>query len=126
MPPAVPDTAPDVAFEVPTRPEQALVYRLSGDMNPLHADPAVAARLGMERPILHGLATWGIAGRAIVSRFLSHDPSRLKGLRARFSAPVYPGETLHFECWKRPEGVAFQVGVPARKAIVLASGQALF
>ena len=108
-----------------TRPEQALVYRLSGDMNPLHADPAVASRLGLQRPILHGLATWGIAGRAVVVRFLAHDPSRLRGLRARFSAPVYPGETLRFECWKDADGnVAFQVRVPARDALVLSHGYA--
>lgn len=123
--PTVPDASPEHVFDVPTRPEQALVYRLSGDMNPLHADPAMAARLGLERPILHGLATWGLAGRAIVSRFLAHEPARLKGLKARFSAPVFPGETLRFEGWRTSEGLAFQVSVPARQAIVLANGQAV-
>lgn len=124
--PAVPQSPPSRVIELPTRPEQALVYRLSGDMNPLHADPAIAARLGLEKPILHGLATWGLAGRAIASQFLAHQPGRLKALKARFSAPVYPGETLRLDCWEQADGLAFQLAAPARGVIVLANGLACY
>lgn len=121
----MPETAPDAVLDLPTRPEAALVYRLSGDLNPLHADPAVAARAGFPAPILHGLATWGMAGRALVHGFCDDDPARLRTLRARLTAPVYPGETLRFEVWRKGPGeVAFRARVPARDALVLNHGSA--
>ncbi|MDM0066801.1 MaoC/PaaZ C-terminal domain-containing protein [Variovorax sp. J31P207] len=123
--PAVPESAPDVVLEMPIRPEAALIYRLSGDLNPLHADPAVAGKAGFPRPILHGLATWGMAGRAVVQAFCGQQPSHLRALRARLTSPVYPGETLVFDGWLREPGeVAFRVRVKERDVVVLNNGQA--
>jgi acyl dehydratase len=123
--PAVPETVPYAVLELPTRPEAALVYRLSGDTNPLHADPAVAAKAGFPKPILHGLATWGNAARALVQLFADHDPSRLRSIRARLTSPVYPGETLVVEGWRLGEGeVAFRVRVKERDVVVLNNGRA--
>ena len=122
--PATPERAPDGTFDMVTRPEQALVYRLSGDINPLHVDPAVAAKLGFSRPILHGLATWGMAGRGIVMACGGGDAAVLKGLRARLSAPVLPGDTLRLEYWREGEGVAFRMRALERDVIVLTNGQA--
>jgi len=112
-------------LEVPTRPEAALIYRLSGDTNPLHADPAVAAKAGFPRPILHGLATWGNAARALVQLFADHEPARLRSIRARLTSPVYPGETLVVEAWRLAEGeLAFRVRVKERDVVVLNNGRA--
>lgn len=123
--PAVPETAPDAVLELPTRPEAALIYRLSGDTNPLHADPAVATKAGFPKPILHGLATWGNAGRAVVQLFAGDQPARLRGIRARLTSPVYPGETLVFEGWRvTDEEVAFRVRVKERDVVVLNNGRA--
>lgn len=124
--PATPESQPEFTLSLPTRPEQALVYRLSGDRNPLHTDPAMARKLGFERPILHGLATWGIGARAIVSACLGGDPSRLKSLRARFSAPVLPGDTLRLEGWKHEGGAAFRMRAVERDVLVLTHGSAGF
>lgn len=123
--PSVPERAPDARLELPTRADAALLYRLSGDLNPLHADPAVAAKAGFERPILHGLATYGHACRAILGQFCDHDAARLRALRARLSAPVYPGETLVLEAWRTGEkDLAFRATVKERGVQVLANGQA--
>lgn len=123
--PAVPEAAPDAVLELPTRPEAALVYRLSGDLNPLHADPAVAGKAGFAKPILHGLATWGNAGRGIVQQFCDHEPARLRALRARLTSPVYPGETLVLECWRvDAEEIAFRARVKERDVVVLNNGRA--
>jgi acyl dehydratase len=94
--PSVPkDREPDFVFEQPTSPEQALLYRLSGDTNPLHADPALAEKVGFPQgPILHGLCTYGIAGRAVLHGACGGDPSRLRALHAQFRKPVWPGDTL--------------------------------
>lgn len=93
----VPDRAPDRVVEIPTLPRQALIYRLSGDWNPLHADPAIAAKAGFKMPILHGLCTKGIANRAILSVYCDNDVSRFKSMFVRFSKPVMPGETIRVE-----------------------------
>ncbi|MDO9504307.1 MAG: 3-alpha,7-alpha,12-alpha-trihydroxy-5-beta-cholest-24-enoyl-CoA hydratase [Comamonadaceae bacterium] len=123
--PAPPETAADVALELPTRPEAALLYRLSGDLNPLHADPVVAAKAGFPKPILHGLASWGNAGRGIVQLFCGHDPARLRSIRARLTSPVYPGETLVLECWRvAADEVAFRARVKERDVVVLNNGRA--
>lgn len=123
--PAPPPSAPDLVLELPTRPEAALIYRLSGDINPLHVDPAVAAKAGFARPILHGLATWGNAGRGIVQCFCDNDPARLRSIHARLTSPVYPGETLILECWRiASDEVAFRARLKEREAVVLNNGRA--
>lgn len=124
--PAVPDTAPDVTLEMPTRPDAAVLYRLSGDLNPLHIDPAVAGKAGFPRPILHGLATYGIACRGILGRFCDWEAARLRSIRARLTAPVFPGETLVLECWRLDgQEVAFRASVKERGLAVLANGRAV-
>jgi acyl dehydratase len=90
----------------PTRPEQALLYRLSGDRNPLHADPKFAARGGFSRPILHGLCTYGFTGRALLHGLCGGDPARFVSMGGRFSAPVLPGETLEVWIWDGEDGSA--------------------
>ncbi|MBP3979465.1 MaoC family dehydratase N-terminal domain-containing protein [Acidovorax sp. JG5] len=119
------DRAPDFTDTQPTRPEAALLYRLMGDFNPLHADPAVATKAGFERPILHGLASYGLVARAVLRQCGGCDPARLKALDIRFAAPVYPGETLVTEIWRVP-GQAGQFQLRARVAerdkVVLSHG----
>ncbi|HUD28449.1 MAG TPA: MaoC/PaaZ C-terminal domain-containing protein [Novosphingobium sp.] len=119
QPDALPDRAPDHAVEIATRPGLALLYRLSGDWNPLHADPAVAAKAGFERPILHGLCTNGIAAKAIVAHFCGYDQTRLKAMFVRFSRPVLPGDTLRFEFFEDGDLLRFRARVPARDVTVL-------
>jgi acyl dehydratase len=126
--PAMPEieTEPDLRLELPTRADAALLYRLSGDLNPLHAEPTVAAKAGFPRPILHGLATYGHACRGIVSKFCGYDGERLKSIRARLSSPVYPGETLVLDAWRLGgEEVAFRASVKERGVQVLANGRAV-
>jgi acyl dehydratase len=111
-----PDREPDHAVVLQTRPEQALVYRLSGDRNPLHVDPKFAARGGFDRPILHGLCTYGVTGRALLHTLCGSDPGRFGSMYGRFSRPVWPGDTLTVSIWvtggdtavfqtTRPDGV---------------------
>ncbi|MEK0417665.1 MAG: hypothetical protein RI949_1671 [Pseudomonadota bacterium] len=121
---ATPDATPDAVLEFQTRPEMALIYRLSGDYNPLHCDPDVATQAGFAQPILHGLATYGVAGHLLLKAFCDNDPARLKSLRARFSAPTFPGDLIRLECWRSEEEVAFRAVVPARQAVVLSHGSA--
>jgi acyl dehydratase len=97
-----PDREPDAVVVLPTRPEQALLYRLSGDRNPLHSDPAFAARAGFERPILHGLCTYGFTGRALLSAAMDGDVGRFRAMSGRFSAPVLPGDELTVRIWAQP------------------------
>ena len=118
----VPDRAPDVTCDLPTLPQAALIYRLSGDLNPLHADPAVARGAGFERPILHGMATMGIACHAVLRTLLDNNPAAIRGMRVRFTAPVYPGETLRTEMWHEPRGIAFRTTIPDRGITVLDRG----
>src|SRR5690606_13042594 len=102
------------------RTDQALLYRLSGDYNPLHADPAIAAGAGFEAPILHGLCTYGVVGRAVLGALCANDPARLKRLDCRFSSPVFPGETIVTEFWvERPGVAAFRASVQERGVVVL-------
>ena len=123
--PATPDTPPDLALDFVTRPEAAAIYRLCGDYNPLHIDPEIAARAGFARPILHGLCTFGIAGRGLLKGVCGNDPARLKSIAARFSAPTYPGDTIRVECWKLGREVAFRARVPERDVVVLSHGRAV-
>jgi acyl dehydratase len=103
-----PERAPDHSVTVQTRPDQALIYRLSGDRNPLHTDPAFAAMGGFDRPILHGLCTYGFTGRALLHELCGSDPARFKGMDARFSSPVMPGEALTINAWIDGDGAIFQ------------------
>ncbi|MEM9247104.1 MAG: MaoC/PaaZ C-terminal domain-containing protein [Pseudomonadota bacterium] len=120
----VPDRAPDVFHDFATSPRAALIYRLSGDMNPLHADPALAARAGFDRPILHGLCTMGIAAWCIPMALRAGDFTALTHQEVRFSAPVYPGETLRTEIWTEGDDVRFRARVLERDVIVLSHGRA--
>jgi len=118
-----PAGAPDSVHEEETRSTQALLYRLAGDDNPLHADPLMVARGDYERPILHGLCTMGFAARAILKRCADNDPSRFDSIGVRFSRPVFPGETLVTEIWRRgKEKIAFQTKVKERNVVVLSHG----
>lgn len=122
-PHAIPDRAPDYVVELASAANQALIYRLSGDFNPLHVDPAVAAAAGFPGPILHGLCTFGIAGRALLAALCGNDPSRLKRQDARFSSPVFPGETIRTEIWREDEGrAAYRAVVAGRDTVVLNNG----
>lgn len=123
-PRATPDAAPTLTLDLPTRADQAALYRLSGDYNALHIDPEVAARAGFPRPILHGLATYGMACRGIVEAFCDFEPARLKSIRARLSSPVFPGETVRLECWRTDAGAAFRGRVAERDVVVLTHGEA--
>ena len=102
----LPNRAPDHKVTQQTRPEQALLYRLSGDRNPLHADPAFAARGGFSRPILHGLCTYGITGRVLLHELCGSDPARFASMSVRFSRPVLPGESLVVSIWAGESGTA--------------------
>jgi acyl dehydratase len=103
-----PDRSPDRTLEVPTRRDQALLYRLSGDRNPLHSDPKFAARAGFPAPILHGLCTYGITCRALLTMLRDGDPTGFRSMSGRFSAPVFPGDTLTVSAWQEGESVLFQ------------------
>jgi len=95
-----PDREPDFVVEETTVPEQALLYRLNGDLNPLHADPAVSDQVGFGRPILHGLCTYGFVGRAVLWACCDGDPARLRSLSGQFRKPVFPGDTLVTQGWR--------------------------
>jgi acyl dehydratase len=123
VPHPIPQRAADVVARRGTRPEQALIYRLSGDLNPLHADPAVAAQAGFRAPILHGMATYGVAGRAALQVLCDNIPERLRRFDARLTSPVYPGETLEVEIWREGGGrAALRVRVIERDVTVLQNG----
>lgn len=119
-----PDRTPDTVCELPTLPQQALLYRLCGDLNPLHADPEVARAAGFERPILHGLCTFAVAGHALLRTACDYDAARLTSMNVRFSAPVYPGETLRTEIWREADGIAFRTVAVERSVVVLSHGRA--
>jgi acyl dehydratase len=117
----IPERPPEYVLDLPTRPEQALYYRLNGDDNPLHADPAVARRAGFPRPILHGLCTLGVVTHALLRLLCDYDPAALESLELRFSAPVFPGETIRTEIWPR-EG-AFRARAVERDVVVINHGK---
>ena len=120
----IPDRAPDLDCDLPTAPNSALIYRLSGDPNPLHASPSVARAAGFDRPILHGLCSWGVAGHAILRTWCDYEPARIRSMALRFSAPVYPGETIRTEMWRDGDVVSFRARVLERDALVLNNGRA--
>ena len=119
----LPTRAPDAVCDLVTRPEMALFYRLNADMNPLHADPAIAKAAGFPRPILHGLATFGVSGHAILKTLCGYDPGRFRSMAVRFSAPVYPGETIRTEMWRDGTIVSFRARVVERDVVVLNNGR---
>lgn len=123
-PHATPETrAPDFTISKQTAETQAMIYRLSGDFNPLHIDPKVAQAAGFDRPILHGLATYGVICRSVVQHLLNNDPERLKTLDVRFSAPVYPGETIEIDCWLEASNeVSFIARAKERDIVVVKNG----
>ncbi len=118
---AAPQGPPDFIVDLPTGPEQALIYRLNGDLNLLHSDPAFAARAGFSRPILHGLCTMGVAAHALLRTLADYDNTRLRGMSVRFTSPVLPGETIRTEIWR--DG-SFQARVLERDIVVLDRGRA--
>lgn len=116
----LPETAPDHVFETSTRPEQALIYRWNGDTNPLHLDPRVAEGAGFERPILHGLCTFGCAAHALLATLCDYDAARFGAMDARFTAHVFPGETLRTEIWH--DG-SFRTFAVERDKVVIGNGK---
>lgn len=114
-----PERKPDATIHEQTLDRQALIYRLSGDINPLHADPSMAALGNFDRPILQGLATFGFAARAVMKQYAGNDPANVKGVRARFSKHVFPGDTLITDMWETDSGIIFQVKTAERRDVVL-------
>ena len=120
----MPERTPDSIVSLTTLPQAALIYRLSGDLNPLHADPKIAAAAGFARPILHGLATFGIACHAILRACCEYQPTRLRSLGVRFTAPVYPGETVQTEIYRNGTDILFSARALERDVVVLQNGRA--
>jgi len=114
---------PDLRCDLPTRPDQALLFRLSGDYNPLHADPAFARQAGFDRPILHGRCTYGIACHAVLRTICDYDFTLIAGFDARFSSPVYPGDIISTEMWQDRNIVSFRCTVEARGVTVVDNGK---
>ena len=122
-PHVLPTRAPDLVHEGDTRPDQAFLYALSGDRNPLHRDPSFAKMAGFPRPILHGLCTYGTACRSVLSTVCKYDPAKITGFDARFSAPVFPGETIITEMWVDGPIVSFRSKLKERDVVVLNNGK---
>lgn len=120
--PEIPNRTPDAEVRLGSVPQAALIYRLSGDYNPLHSDPDVAARAGFHKPILHGLCTYGMAAHVVLRHYCDYDPARLKRMAVRFSSPVFPGETLRFQLWQAQGGVHLRAHADAREVMVLNNG----
>jgi len=108
-----------MSVDIPTSPDQALIYRLSGDRNPLHCDPDVAKMAGFPRPILHGMCTYGLTCRAVLQTYAGYDPAKFKSHEARFSSPVFPGETITVDLWRDGNVVSFE----ARGVTVIKNGK---
>ena len=119
----LPQRPPDASRTRKTRPDQALLYRLNGDRNPLHADPALAREVGFPAPILHGLCTYGFACATLLEAACDHDHTRIAGLDARFSAPVYPGDAITTDLWFDGAVVSFECRVEARGVHVIRNGK---
>jgi acyl dehydratase len=124
-PHVMPERAPDIVHVTETRPDQALLYRLNGDRNPLHAEPAFAKRAGFPGPILHGLCSYGIACRAVLASVCDYDPARMKSFDVRFTSPVFPGETIHTDIWVDGDVVSFRSRIEARGVTSINNGRCL-
>ena len=118
-----PRREPDLSCDITTRRNQALLYRLTGDRNPLHADPAAARAVGFERPILHGLCTFGVACRAVLQTICDYDYTLIREFDARFSAPVMPGDTITTDMWQEGNAISFVCSVKERGVVVLRNGK---
>ncbi len=123
-PHATPQRAPDISLDFATRPDQALLYRLNGDRNPLHADPDVARQAGFERPILHGLCTYGRdhLPRWCLQAITGFDPEPIASHQVRFSAPVIPGDPITVDLWRDGMAISFEARVKARDVTVIKNG----
>ena len=119
----VPRREPDLSCDIESSPHQALLYRLNGDRNPLHADPSLARQVGFRAPILHGLCTYGVACHAILQTICDYDYTLIGGFDARFSAPVVPGDTITTDMWQDGNIVSFQCSVKARDSVVIRNGR---
>ncbi|REE07397.1 acyl dehydratase [Paraburkholderia sp. BL27I4N3] len=122
-PHVVPERQPDASCDLPTLPQAALIYRLSGDTNPLHVDPTVAQGAGFTRPILHGLCTMGVACHAAMRALFDYNASCIRSMRVRFTAPVLPGDTLRTELWQDGDIVSFRTIALERRVTVLSAGR---
>jgi acyl dehydratase len=122
----IPESAPELTASAQTRTDQALIYRLSGDRNPLHSDPSFAAMGGFDKPILHGLCTYGFTGRLLLGLLCDNDPSRMKSMDARFSSPVMPGEQLTVNVWKTGDGTAVFQTTGGDGRVVIDAGKLSF
>lgn len=121
----IPERKPDLICDIQTNENMALLYRLNGDRNPLHADPSHARKVGFDKPILHGLGTFAVAGHAVLKSCCGYDAARMRSLQARFSRPVFPGDLIRSELWVDGENVSFRSLVPDRDDVVLNNGLAL-
>jgi len=121
----IPERKPDIVHVFETRRDQALLYRLNGDRNPLHAQPEFAKRGGFPAPILHGLCSYGVACRAVLASVCDYDPARMKSFDVRFTSPVFPGETIATDIWVDGEVVSFRSRVEARGITSLNNGRCL-
>jgi acyl dehydratase len=122
-PHAIPARKADLSVDISTREDQALLYRLNGDRNPLHSDPESAKRSGFPRPILHGLCTYGITCRAVLQAITGYDPDQIATHQARFSAPVFPGDVITVDLWKDANVISFEARVKERNATVIKNGK---
>lgn len=119
----LPDREPDLVCDLPTRPDQALLFRLSGDLNPLHVDPLVAREAGFDAPLLHGRCTYGVACHAVLKTVCDYDFTLISGFDARFSAPVFPGDIVTTEMWQDRNIVSFRCKVKARDVVAINNGK---
>lgn len=119
----IPKRAPDMSVDISTRPDQALIYRLCGDRNPLHSDPEFAKKAGFDRPILHGMCTYGLSCRAVLQTYADYDPLAFRQHAVRFSAPVFPGETVSFDLWKDGSVISLEGRVKSRNVTVIRNGK---
>jgi acyl dehydratase len=123
VPHTLPDRGPDAVCEMPGRNDQALVYALCGDRNPLHRDPEFAKKAGFDKPILHGLCSYGIACHAVLKSMLGYDQTRITAFDVRFSAPVFPGETQVVEMWQDDNVISFRVRIKERDVVSINNGK---
>ena len=124
-PHAVPGRPPDQSLDIATRADLALQYRLTGDRNPIHAEPDAARDAGFARPLLHGLCSFGISCRAVLEVYADFDPWRIASHQARFASPVYPGEILTVDLWRDDEVVSFEARIKARGVTVMKNGKSM-
>ncbi|MFC3674893.1 MaoC/PaaZ C-terminal domain-containing protein [Ferrovibrio xuzhouensis] len=119
----IPERPADLQCDLPTTGQQALLYRLNGDDNPLHADPAIARRAGFELPVLHGLCTFGVAGHALLKSVCNYEPARVRSIGVRFTATAFPGDTIRTSIWRDEAGATFQCRAIERDTVIVDNGR---